>query len=99
MRGTTPIHTFQLPFSAENVAKAKVAYKEGNNLLFKKNTTDCKMEANSIIVALTREETIKFPDNTIIKVQLEIETKAGESLKTDVYKLWSSELLDEGSLV
>ena len=99
MRGTTPIHTFYLPFSAEDIAKAKVVYKVDDQILVKKNTSDCKMESNSISVTLTREETVKFPDNTIVKAQLEVETKAGESLKTDVYKLWSSELLDEEKLI
>lgn len=98
MRGTTPTHTFKLPFGTEYVAKAKVSYKHGDELLLRKDTADCKLEGNTISVTLTREETVKFPDDAIIKVQLEIETPAGDALKTRVYSLHASELLDEGAL-
>ena len=43
---------------------------------------------------LTRAETVRFPDNAYIKVQLEIQTPAGQSLKTRVHTVYSSELLN-----
>lgn len=99
MRGTTPTHTFVIPFDTSMVAKAKVSYKYGGTVLFKKNTADCTMDGNKISVTLTREDTIKFPDNVRIKVQLEVETTAGESLVSKVFERYSGELLDEGGLL
>ena len=98
MRGTTPTHTFKLPFDVGIVKKAKITYKYGDSVILKKNTNDCTLEGNTISVKLTREETIKFPDDAIVKVQLEIETNAANCLKTVVYKLYSSELLNEEPL-
>lgn len=99
MRGTTPKIKFRLPFDSYVVAKAKVSFKYAGKVLLLKHTADLDMQDDIVEVRLSREETLLFPDDQNIKVQLEIETADREALKTKVYTVHASELLDEGGLL
>ena len=99
MRGTTPTLTLRLPFEVSMVAKAKVAFKLDKTVLLTKHTADIEKKENTLTVRLTREETLNFPDDAQLKVQWEIETPAGDVLKTVVYRVYTGELLDEGELM
>lgn len=98
MRGTTPIHTFKLAIEAEQIKKVKVAYHHNGKVHVVKNTSDCTIKDGKLSCRLSRSETIRFPDNVMVGVQAEIETHAGDSLKTPVYYINSGVLLDEGEL-
>lgn len=98
MRGTTPTITFKIPLEKSMIAKAKITFKQGDTVLLTKCTSACGINDNSVQTTLTRDESVKFPDNQHIKVQLEIETPAGDVLKTKPFLVWSSELLDGGAL-
>lgn len=98
MRGTTPSVTFTIPLKKEMIAKAKITFKQDNEILLTKHTRSCTIEDGKISTSLTREETLLFPNSKHIKMQLEIETPAGQSHKTRVYTIYSSELLSEEAL-
>lgn len=98
MRGTTPKITFKIPLEKAMISKARISFKLGDKVLLAKCTSDCGIQNNEVSITLSREETLLFPDNTYIKTQLEIETPAGNVLKTPVYTVYSSELLDGEAL-
>lgn len=90
MRGTTPVVTFKIPLKAEMITKAKMTFKH-KKVLFEKHTKDCTIEDGKVSTALTREETLLFPDGQYIKIQLEIETPAGQYCKTKPHSVFSTE--------
>lgn len=101
MRGTTPRVKYKLPqpLTSEMVTKAKVTFKYAGKVLLIKNTADLTIKDNAVEVRLSRADTVKFPDDQYIKVQLEIETASGDVWKTKAQPIYSTELLDEGSLL
>lgn len=83
-RGTTPTHTFNLPFSTENVSKAKVIYSQEEEVIFAKEDAACEREGNTVKVRLTQEETLRFDCTKVVKIQIRILTKGGDALASDI---------------
>ena len=98
MRGTTPQVIFKIPLEATMISRARITFKKDQAILLAKDTEDCTVENGAVSTMLTRAETVLFPDNAYIKVQLEIQTPAGQSLKTRVHTVYSSELLNPEAL-
>ena len=98
-RGTTPAHIFTLPFSTEYVSKIKVAYKQEDSVVLRKNTEDCILKDDKVTVTLTRDETLLFNDRYFVKVQLEAELREGGTLVSAPFVLRVGELLCEEGLV
>ena len=87
MRGTTPTLTYKISLTA------KIAFKQGKVELLTKHTSDLSIKDGEVSVTLTRAESLRFPDNSTVRVQLEIETTEGKALKTKAKDVYSSELL------
>ena len=79
-RGTTPRHTWKLPFSSSKVKEAMVIYAQNDVEVFHKDTYECAMDGNEISVVLTQEETLKFDHNFNVQMQLRVLTDEGEAL-------------------
>ena len=92
MRGTTPTITFKIPLEAAVIAKAKITIKH-KRVSLEKHTKDCVIEDGKVSTTLTREETLLFPDNQYVQIQMEIETQAGQVCKTGIHSAYSTELL------
>lgn len=92
-KGTTPTFTFELPFSTDLLAKAKVTFEKGDTQLPKELNT-ASFDGNTIKVQLTQEDTFLFPCNSQIKVQLRVLTKNGEALASDPFIIFVEECLD-----
>lgn len=73
-RGTTPTHTFKLPFNSSMVKEAMVIYAQNDVEVFCKYTHDCTMEGNSISVTLDQEETLLFSHHSNVQIQLKVKT-------------------------
>ena len=99
MRGTTQTLTYQLPFSTELVAKAKLVIARGGAVLLRKDTPQLILEGNTVTANFSREETVKLPEDADVLVQLEVQTLGGEHLVTAPARLYTGQLLDEGALV
>ena len=101
MRGTTAKIKYNLrhPLTSDMIAKAKISFKHVGKVILTKHTADCTIKDNAVEARLTREDTLKFPDDQYIKVQLEVETTSGDVLKTKAQTVYSNELLDDGSLL
>lgn len=85
IRGTTPTHTFKLPFDTSNVQNAAVIYAQNDAVLFEKQAKDCAMQGDEISVTLTQEETLKFDCHYNAQIQIRVLTTGGQALASGVY--------------
>lgn len=93
IRGTTPTHTFSLPFNVPSNAKIRVVYSQKDTVLIEKTIKDCSIKDNEISVTLTSDETLRFSCHREfykgvlqvqpVEIQIGIET-------TDGVKMWSN---------
>lgn len=82
IRGTTPTHTFKLPFDSSLVAKAMVIYAQNGVEVFRKELPECQMEGDEISCHLTQEDTFKLQCETNVEIQLRILTTDGNAMAT-----------------
>ena len=93
--GTTPTHTFTLPSDiASTVAKVRAIYKQGDNVVLKKDVT--AMTGNDVVIKLSQEETLKFHMRKNVKIQLRVLTKDGDALTSDTIIRTPYECLEKG---
>lgn len=84
IRGTTPTHTFTLPFDVSLVKEIRILYAQQEKVLFTKETADCAMEGNTVTVALTQEDTFKFDCKNHVQIQLRVLTTDGQVMSTPI---------------
>lgn len=91
-RGTTPTHTFTVPFDTAGISEARVIYsQQGRTVLVK---TDLTMEKNVITVRLTQEDTFRFsPDR--VDIQLRVKFPDGTVLASDIRTVPVERCLEE----
>lgn len=101
IRGTTPTHYFKIKndeIDTSAIVKINVLYGQDDKLLFKKKTADCKLENDTIITKLTREESLMFDHKKPAQYQILAETKNGDTIETIVMTIGVDKLLDDGEL-
>ena len=79
IRGTTPTHTFTLPFDVSVIKEIHVIYAQGRVKLVKKKA-DCELSGNEVKVRLSQEETLMFCAALPFKVQVRVLTHIGDAL-------------------
>lgn len=75
--GSTPVHTFSVPFSAEFCRNAYVSYRQGNKTLLTKTTnvfTDAGEYKATFTVLFSQAESLRFEDNKDITAQINLIT-------------------------
>ena len=92
--GTTPKHTFLLPFAPPQGSEFYIIYAQGEKfkekVLFEIKTERCQVRDKTLEVKLTKEETLKFDQTPQLKqgiyvilpawIQVGIKTPAGDIL-------------------
>lgn len=97
IRGTTPTHTYNLPFDTALIDKIKIAYAQNGVVVLTKEKADCKFEGNTVTVRLTQEDTLKF-DASRVQIQIRVLTIGGDALASDIVTKPCGEVLEEGVL-
>lgn len=95
IRGTTPTHTFTIPFDVSGIAKVKIIYAQDDKVMCEKTTENCTLEGTNIRTTLTQEDTLKFDHKTSVQIQVRILTHGGQALASVVEKVGVSQLLDD----
>lgn len=72
IRGTTPEHEFELPYSKEIISDIRITYGQGKKALFTKTLQDCKIRDKQIVVALQQEETFLFSARKLLNIEIRI---------------------------
>lgn len=95
IRGTTPIHTFTLPFEVNLLKEVRISYAQSGIVVLEKTKADCTLEGSIITVKLTQEETLKFDSGKNIEMQLKVLTTGGEVLSTRIRSVDVGRCLNE----
>ena len=85
-RGTTPTHTFTLPFDAALVEKLRITYAQAGREILVKSDGDLSIEGNVVTVQLTQEETLAFRCNREVEMQIAARTPDGDVIKSTILR-------------
>lgn len=99
IRGTTPTHTFKIPFDTSLIAELRITYKQPTGVELTKCETDCTLSENSIAVKLTQEETLQFNHKYNVEIQVRILTQGGDVVASKVLTTTVEKCLNDEVLV
>lgn len=94
-RGSTPTHTFVLPFDLESIANIAITYKQNSCNILRKTMLDdfdsftVDMDAREISVGLSQRETMAFTcgpryKNNLVQIQVQVLFESGTVMTSDV---------------
>lgn len=87
IRGTTPTHTFELPFAVDDIDQVRIVYaQEGSEILVKTNS-DCTLEDSTIRVKLTQDDTLGFKAPGPVEIQIRVLMTNGDVLASSVMRV------------
>ena len=93
-RGTNPIHYYETPYTAEDIVRVSITYRQKGQNIVKKSMEDCLIEENRIEVQLTQEETMRFAEGEAL-AQVKLRTKNGEILRSLDHRVQVLGIFDE----
>ena len=97
-RGTTPTHTFTLPFDPSMIEKLRIVYVQMGQVVLTKTEEDIKITGNDVSVRLAESDTLKLKCKQNVDIQLKVLTKGGDVLVSDIYTVSVSRCLCEEEL-
>lgn len=93
-RGTTPTHTFTMPFSIPEGSCIRIVYAQNDKIILERTTESCTVDEKKVCVRLTDEETLLFDcsshwvDGKLqpypVEIQIGIKTLAGDKLWSEI---------------
>ena len=95
MCGTTPTHTFTIPFSVADIKNVRIAYAQGDEVKLVKEISDCQLEGNTVVVKLTQEDTLSFDPKKRVEVQMKVLTHGDDTLVSTIKSVSVGRCLDE----
>ena len=112
-RGTTPTHTFTLPFEPPEGTECRIVYAQGEdfkeNILPELTTERCKFEGTKVSVKLKHEETLLFNCQPVyhlagyktlpVKIQIGVETPSRDILWSDIIETTVERCLKKDGVV
>lgn len=84
IRGTTPTHTFELPFDVDQIKDIRITYAQQDKIALEKNKADCIMNGKTVSVTLSQEDTYSFVAVGQVEVQVKILTVDGKVLANPI---------------
>lgn len=98
IRGTTPTHIFRLPIQSSIIKSVRVTYKQDEEVVLKKELTDCVLLNNELSIRLTQEDTLRFKCDGFVLIQLRVVLVDGTALSTEPIRVHVAECLDGEAL-
>ena len=95
MKGTTPTHTFTIPFDTSKVDKVKIIYAQDDVVVLEKRTSDCTLLDNTIKVTLAQEDTFRFDHEKAVEIQIRVLTNDDKAFKSLPYVVGVTKCLDD----
>lgn len=93
-RGTTPTHTFTLPFDVDMLKEIRVIYAQGGETIFVRTAAECELNGNTVTIKLTQEETLAFECHKPVRIQVRALTMGGDALASDILEVVPSACLE-----
>lgn len=98
-RGTTPPHSFTLPFSTDLIEAIEITYAQNGSVVLQKTGADCTYDGNTVHCTLTQQETFMFDDRSPAAIQVRVMTggfvAASGVMLVSVGECLSEEVLNE----
>lgn len=95
IRGTTPTHTWVLPFDSSLLKEVSITYVQNDEIILKKTEEDCTMEGSRISIRLSQEDTLKLEPKVRTTVQLKVMTSNDSVMATKPKNISVSDIQDE----
>lgn len=95
IRGTTPTHTFTIPFAADDIKEVRIIYAQSGQEVFTKTTEDCALDGRTVSVRLVQEDTFALESTSSVQIQLRILTQDGEVHACDPLTVMVGTCLDD----
>ena len=95
IQGTTPTHTFTLPFDVSMIDKVRIIYSQKDQPVVTKNTEDCQLEGENVVVVLTQEDTFAFDHNEPVEIQIRMLTVGGDAIASHIKKVDCAKCLEK----
>ena len=99
MCGTTPTHTFTVPFSVDVIKSVRVIYSQNDKPVVVKETADCVLANNTVVTKLTQKETMSFDPKVRVEIQLHVLTTTDESIVSSIKCVSVGRCLDKDVIV
>ena len=92
--GTTPTHTFTVDTDLRDAVEIWITYSQSNKVIINKTLSDgISVEEDNLVIELTQEDTLKFRQNTPVKIQIRAKFDDGSAIKSLVINTTSDECL------
>lgn len=95
IQGTTPTHTFVLPFQASLVQDVMVTYTQNHQIILEKHSADCIWLDNAIQIHLTQNDTFAFSHLHRVKIEFKILTFDNKVLAKNFHNIPVEEALNK----
>lgn len=93
-RGTTPTHTFTLPFDSSIIQKIRIVYAQQGRVVLTKTGDDVTISGNVAKTILTQQETLAFSCARPVEIQVRVLTIAGDVQNSDIVRVSADRCLD-----
>ena len=94
-RGTTPTHTFDMPFDTSIISKVRIVYAQDSVPIIVKETEDCTFAGTVISVKLSQVDTLALDCSKFVNIQIRVLTMGNDALTSDVIRKSVGECLDD----
>jgi len=92
-QGSTPTHTFTLPFDLTGM-KVRVVYAQMKQVVIRKEDDDLTVEGDTVTLTLTQQDTLRLRSDQKVEIQLKVLTAAGDALVSDIHTVSVARCLD-----
>lgn len=87
MRGTTPVHIFNIPFDTSAIESMRILYAQKEKVILTKVKEDCVLAEKSITVQLSQEDTLLFNSGSLVQIQIRVKTTDGNVSNSDIIEV------------
>ena len=95
-KGCTCKHTFAIPFTENQISAIFITYQQDQVTKIEKELSDCEFADGTVSVKLSQEDTLKFDDNAIIKIQIRVKLISGAVTKSEIIETFTDDVLKDG---
>ena len=97
IRGTTPTHTFILPFPASTITEAYISYAQFGSVRIEKTLADCTVRGSNLTLKLSQAETLRLSDKARTEIQLAVRIDE-EVYRSQIIEVETARILKEAEI-
>lgn len=96
-RGTTPTINLKFEYNLDelDIRAFFITFSQDGSVILEKDLSQIHIKENTITINLSQEDTLKFKEDKVLKIQARLKTDTG-AYATDIVKTNVSEILKEG---